>query len=146
MQFDLIAHLTRQAAFSRATFGPGRRTAGVLDHIEEEMEEVRTAQSNEERQKEWTDLVILSLDGLLREIRESLTEDRAERLRAASMSSHFQEAVGNAADPVTNDEIARIAVEKIVGKQGVNETRDYPDWRQMSGDKRINHVRREEDD
>lgn len=145
MQFDLVAHLTRQAAFSKATFGPGRRTEGVLDHLEEEMEEVRTAETNADRQKEWTDLVILSLDGLLREIRESLKEERAARLQSASMSSHYQEAIEEASSrPVTNDEIARIAVEMIVGKQGVNETRDYPDWRDMPGDKRINHVREDE--
>ena len=33
---DLIAHLTRQGAFGRATFGPGPRTEGVLKHIESE--------------------------------------------------------------------------------------------------------------
>ena len=38
---DLIAHLTRQGAFSLATFGP--RTEGVLKHIESEIEEVRRA-------------------------------------------------------------------------------------------------------
>ena len=40
---DLIAHLTRQGAFGRATFGPGPRTEGVLKHIESEIEEVRRA-------------------------------------------------------------------------------------------------------
>lgn len=38
---DIIAHLTRQAVFSRATFGPGPRTKGVLDHMEKEIAEVR---------------------------------------------------------------------------------------------------------
>ena len=35
---DLIAHLTRQGAFGRATFGPGPRTEGVLKHIESEID------------------------------------------------------------------------------------------------------------
>ena len=38
--FDMIAHLTRQAAFSRATFGPGARTKGVIDHVKKELAEV----------------------------------------------------------------------------------------------------------
>ena len=35
---DLIAHLTSQGAFGRATFGPGPRTEGVLKHIESEID------------------------------------------------------------------------------------------------------------
>lgn len=39
-QFDLVAHLRRQREFSQRTFGPGARTAGVLDHIRKELDEV----------------------------------------------------------------------------------------------------------
>lgn len=56
---DLIAHLTRQGAFGRATFGPGPRTEGVLKHIESEIEEVRRAAAEgdlDELVKEWTDI------------------------------------------------------------------------------------------
>lgn len=35
--FDLSQHLLRQRAFSRATFGAGRRTKGVVDHIRKEL-------------------------------------------------------------------------------------------------------------
>jgi hypothetical protein len=37
---NLIEHLTRQIAFSRATFGPAERTAGVIDHIRKELVEI----------------------------------------------------------------------------------------------------------
>ncbi len=130
MQFDLIAHLTRQAAFSRATFGPGARTNGVLQHLEQEIEEVRSATTHEERSKEWTDLVILSLDGLLREVREGLKA-------GDDIQAGFEP---------TNDRIARDAVACILAKQAKNELRDRPDWRSATEDQAINHVRREEDD
>lgn len=120
---DMLAHLTRQAAFSRATFGPGPRTKGVIDHIEEEFDEIADAETPAERAKEWTDVAILALDGLLRACRVEL------------------EAEGRT--NVTHDEVAQRAVHRIVAKQGVNEIRDYPDWRTMSENQRINHIRSE---
>jgi hypothetical protein len=61
--FDLVAHLYRQRAFSRATFGPGARTKGVLDHIRKEITEVERAPH---ALSEWVDLILLSLDGAWR--------------------------------------------------------------------------------
>lgn len=61
--FDLVAHLHRQRAFSERTFGPGARTAGVLDHIRKELAEVEAAPGDV---SEWVDLVILALDGAWR--------------------------------------------------------------------------------
>lgn len=61
--FDLIAHLHRQREFSERTFGPGERTAGVTDHIEKEVREVRQKPHD---LSEWIDLVLLSLDGAWR--------------------------------------------------------------------------------
>lgn len=128
--FDLVAHLTRQAAFSRATFGPGTRAKGVLDHIAKEIEEVRAFYPEElpvgrepnhaAAAKEWVDLVILSFDGLLR------------ALAAAHPGWTF-------------DQVAQHAVEMMLAKQGKNERRDWPDWRGQSADKAIEHVRGHED-
>lgn len=129
---DLIAHLTRQAAFSRATFGPGPRTKGVIDHLKKEFKEIvaeyerpvtaKTYDDNVARAKhsaaadEWTDVAILGLDGLLRAI--------------------------SAAHPDwTFDRVAEEAALKIVAKQGKNELRDWPDWRTMSADSAIEHDR-----
>ncbi len=61
--FDFRAHLARQAEFSEKTFGPGRRTAGVCDHIREELIEVEASPDDLE---EWIDVVILALDGARR--------------------------------------------------------------------------------
>ena len=63
MKFNLIAHLRRQREFSEKTFGPGRRTAGVLDHIREELREIESAPDDLE---EWIDVVLLALDGAWR--------------------------------------------------------------------------------
>lgn len=57
------AHLERQRKWSRHTFGPGERTAGVLDHITKELEEIRSAP---EDVTEWADLLILAFDGAWR--------------------------------------------------------------------------------
>ena len=58
--YDLVGHIKRQRAFSLQAFGPGERTAGVLDHISKEVEEVR---ANPEDLGEWVDLILLALDG-----------------------------------------------------------------------------------
>lgn len=113
---NLEEHLHRQIAFSKATFGPGRRTEGVLDHITKEIEEVRNAQDNNERSKEWVDLVILSLDGLLREISAS-----APNWGLNNVAAH--------------------ATDLINSKQIENELRTWPDWRTADPDKAIEHDR-----
>lgn len=112
---DLEQHLLRQIAFSRATFGPGPRTAGVIDHIRKELAEIANAETSEERVKEWTDVVILALDGLWRELVFGLNEDHE----------------GAAAE----------ACGSILHKQGKNELRTWPDWRGMPQDRAIEHVR-----
>ncbi len=61
--YDLVAHLLRQRAFSRATFGPGMRTQGVVDHIRKELVEIEKAPRDI---TEWVDVVLLALDGLWR--------------------------------------------------------------------------------
>lgn len=57
------AYLTHQRTWSLATFGPGPRTDGVLDHITKEVEEVRAAPGD---LSEWADLIILAFDGAQR--------------------------------------------------------------------------------
>ena len=57
------AHIERQRDFSTRTFGPGTRTAGVLDHIAKELDEIRKAPTD---LSEWADVIILALDGAQR--------------------------------------------------------------------------------
>lgn len=56
-------HLARQREWSRRTFGPGRRTAGVVAHIRKELVEIEAAPDDV---TEWADVVILALDGAWR--------------------------------------------------------------------------------
>lgn len=60
---DLVAHLYRQRAFSKATFGPGERTAGVINHIRKELLEI---QADPLEISEWIDVILLALDGAWR--------------------------------------------------------------------------------
>lgn len=114
--YDLYAHLHRQAAFSRATFGPGARTAGVQQHILREFEEINELEYEDDRAHEWVDVAILGLDGLLRSL--------------------------IAANPtLTLDVIASRAVHMIANKQAKNEMRVWPDWRGKSENEPIEHDR-----
>ena len=61
--FDFRAHLQRQRDWSEKTFGPGPRTAGVIDHIRKELCEIEADPSDI---SEWIDAVILALDGAWR--------------------------------------------------------------------------------
>jgi hypothetical protein len=61
--FDLIAHLTRQRAFSERTFGPGPRAMGVLAHIRKELREIEDDPTN---LVEWIDVILLAFDGAWR--------------------------------------------------------------------------------
>lgn len=119
---DMIAHLTRQAAVSRAIFGPGPRTAGVSDHIRKELKEIEACPPNDDegRAAEWVDVAILGLDGLLR-------------------------AISTARPHATCPEIAVAAVQMIAAKQSRNEMRKWPDWRTAPEDKAIEHVRTAEE-
>jgi hypothetical protein len=61
--FNLKQHLVRQRVFSERTFGPGPRTAGIIDHIRKELVEVEAKPYD---LSEWMDVVILALDGAWR--------------------------------------------------------------------------------
>lgn len=113
---DLQQHLLRQMAFSHATFGPGTRTQGVVDHIRKELVEVLEGGGDS---AEWVDVVILALDGLTRQLA-FCAHDTAR------------------ADPMR---VAEVAVNMIVQKQTRNECRVWPDWRTADRDKAIEHVR-----
>ena len=120
MPLDLEQHLLRQMAFSRATFGPGERRAGVSDHIRKELAEVAACKGPAAAAEEWVDVVILALDGLTRALQ---------------------------ADPwrKTPEDAAAAAIRGIVAKQTANESRTWPDWRTADPDKAIEHDRTAQD-
>lgn len=61
--FDLIDHLNRQQDFSLRTFGPGKCTDRLIDHITKELAEVA---ANPDDLVEWVDVILLALDGAWR--------------------------------------------------------------------------------
>lgn len=58
-----VDHLERQAEWSARTFGPGRRTKGLIDHITKELAEI---EADPDDISEWADLIILAFDGAWR--------------------------------------------------------------------------------
>ena len=113
---NLQDHLARQIAFSRNTFGPGERTAGVCDHITKELTEVKEGVQPEYRAAEWVDVAILGLDG-------------------------FWRALAAAYPTLTDAELAAKACVMIEAKQTRNEGRTWPDWRTAPKDRAIEHVK-----
>lgn len=63
-RLDLVAHIARQRAFSLRTFGPGERTAGVINHIRKELVEIEQSPGDLE---EWIDVILLAQDGAWRQ-------------------------------------------------------------------------------
>ncbi|TIT80134.1 MAG: DUF550 domain-containing protein [Mesorhizobium sp.] len=104
--FNMLAHLARQRAWSEATFGPGPRTNGVIDHIRKELREIEADPTDI---TEWIDVAILALDGAW---------------RAGASPSQI--------------------IATLEAKQSKNEARVWPDWRTMSPDQAIEHVREQE--
>jgi hypothetical protein len=59
----LESYLTRQWEWSKSTFGPGRRTLGILEHIGKELKEIEAEPTD---LSEWIDVVVLAMDGFWR--------------------------------------------------------------------------------
>lgn len=114
--FDLKQHLARQMVFSRATFGHGARTEGILDHLTKEMVEVRDSVGTPKHIGECVDMVILSLDLLT---------------RAIWAGSNYE---------LTANAVANQSCHEILNKQQKNERRDWPDWRSAPEGKAIEHI------
>lgn len=60
---SLITFLEIQADWSLRTFGPGKRTIGLCNHIRSELAEV---EASPHRLEEWIDVIILALDATWR--------------------------------------------------------------------------------
>lgn len=112
---DLKQHLLRQMAFSHATYGPGKRTAGLVDHIRKELVEIIEGDG---APIEWVDVVILALDGLTREL-------------------IYDAKINGRGDP---ENAAFMACRLICTKQTINEARDWPEWRTQPADRAIQHL------
>ena len=58
-----VTYLERHREWSRATFGPGTRAMGLVDHIRKELAEIEAAPGD---LGEWVDVIILAIDGAWR--------------------------------------------------------------------------------
>lgn len=61
--FNMIAIMQRQKEFSKKTFGPHQRTAGIIDHIKKELIEI---EQDPKDLNEWIDVALLAIDGAWR--------------------------------------------------------------------------------
>jgi len=60
---NLSKYIQRQEIWSKETFGPGIRDAGIVDHIKKELIEIEDSPGDLD---EWIDVIILALDGAWR--------------------------------------------------------------------------------
>ena len=60
---ELMAYIAKQKVWSGITFGNGKRTKGITNHIRLELKEI---EDDSDRPNEWIDVVILALDGAWR--------------------------------------------------------------------------------
>lgn len=104
--------LSRQMAWARATFGPGERRNGTIQHIRKEIVEFQEAGDISEA----VDIVVLAHDLLTR------------RIQADNPDLDF-------------DEIGHLAAGAVKRKLLINEQRVWPDWRQYDQDTAIEHDR-----
>lgn len=63
LEIEMKGYLQRQIEWSRKTFGSGKRTLALINHIEAELKEIK---ANPYDLTEWIDIVILALDGFWR--------------------------------------------------------------------------------
>jgi hypothetical protein len=108
-------YVFRQLIWSGLTFGPGDRTAGVIDHIRKELAEI---EADPDDVKEWIDVIILAMDGAWRKL------------------------VANGMDPKAAANEVEIMLHLKYLK---NERRKWPDWRTTDPGKAIEHVKEEEE-
>lgn len=106
-------YVRRQIEWSTATFGPGERNAGIVEHIRKELEEI---EADPDDVMEFIDVVILALDGAWRRL-------------VHKGRSH--------------DEAAKIVLYLLDKKFLKNSSRRWPDWRTAPRGSAIEHVREE---
>lgn len=63
MGFDLVKYIADQKEWSERVFGPGKRTGGLIKHIQSELKEIADAPTD---LIEWVDVMILAFDGAWR--------------------------------------------------------------------------------
>lgn len=120
----LHSFLVRKILFSRATFGPKQSPRGVLKHLQKELIEVEQALDEADLFKtaqEAVDCIFLGIDILWR--------------ACTGHTTPFCEDV---------DDLADLCEGFIRDKLKAVEKREWPDWRTLSEDSPIEHIRETE--
>lgn len=100
------AHLAHQREWSRSTFGPGDRAAGVVDHIRKELVEIEQEPGDVE---EWVDVIILAFDGAWRSGAEP--QEIIDAIKAKQAKNEAREWPDwRTADPAAAIEHVRVAI------------------------------------
>lgn len=80
-RYDLVSHIQLdKMPFSKRAFGPGRRTKGISEHIEQELLEIKEDPLDVE---EWIDIAHLALDGAWRCLKGRVPDEQIGALVAA---------------------------------------------------------------
>lgn len=61
--WTILQYIQTQVKWSLKTFGPGKRDAGLIDHIQKELVEIKNSPGD---LMEWIDVIILCFDGAWR--------------------------------------------------------------------------------
>lgn len=164
--FDFADHIEQQKAFSLATFGPGERSAGIIDHIKKELVEIKENPSDLE---EWVDVATLGIDGVWRagfssdqiaklilfELTTDLPTDTSIDTTIFTINSRIETVERYPRNLGTWILVVRSAIrgalilgfsldqitQALTGKLEKNKKRTWPDWRTADKDKAIEHVR-----
>ena len=110
------ADLDQQIRWSRNTFGPGTREAGIIDHIKKELKEIEQAAPGDDKIAEWVDIIVLGFDGLWR-------------------------AMDYGENHVDGQVTGFRMIARYLQKMEVNYDREWPDWRNFKQSQAIEHVR-----
>jgi hypothetical protein len=76
-------HVERAIEFGKHTFGPGRRTLGITEHIRKELDEILAKPDD---LMEWIDIIVLGIDGAWRHCPAGLTNKEKADLIAQTLA------------------------------------------------------------
>lgn len=152
-EFDLIAHLKRQFAFSEKAFGPSTSTEGIKKHILSELEEIKKDPSDI---YEWVDVLILAIDAARREgqtveevskwfespDKEMVLNNGIQEIqtRLNHSSPSWRDIAGSAMAGALAFGIGiKPVLNALSEKQAINEARKWPDWKSVPAGQPIFH-------
>lgn len=138
-------YITRNLSFARGAFGPVYRSLGIIDHIEEELEEIQNQENNLKDEIEYFNQKIResNIDVYhVQELREEKSDLIEEWCDVIILAMNGASSAAIEYGLAKNLSEAGVIVEDLmIAKLEKNEMRHWPNWREMEPDKKINHDR-----